>query len=93
MLKKIVTVVLCLFILAAEPMIFSVAAYADEENMSSENTDMVLDGLLYENGYYHYYENGERFQDGYGLTKWIDKRNETIAFYLLNCYTMFNDRK
>lgn len=75
MLKKIVTVVLCLFILAAEPMIFSVATYADEENMSSENTDMVLDGLLYENGYYHYYENGERVTD-----RWVILDGNTYYF-------------
>lgn len=75
MLKKIVTAILCLFILAAEPMIFSVVAYADGKNMSSENTDMVLDGLLYEDGYYHYYEDEERVTN-----RWVILDGNTYYF-------------
>ncbi|MCI9077389.1 MAG: hypothetical protein HFH68_00515 [Lachnospiraceae bacterium] len=98
MFKKIVTAVLCLFILAAGPVVFSVVSYADGKNMPSENTDMVLDGLMYEDGHYHYYENEERVTNRWvildGNTYYFKKNgNAAVSKYKMEGkYYIFNNK-
>lgn len=64
-----------IIILAAEPAIFPAVVITDKAVVSAEGTDEILNGLIEENGDYHYYENGEMVTE-----KWVTVDDDTYYF-------------
>ncbi len=73
MAKKIATVILCMLVLAAGPT--GVYATVSTGTATEEKPEPVLDGLLEEDGSYHYYKNGKM-----AVEKWVSLDDSKYYF-------------
>lgn len=98
MLKRIISVMLCLSILTAGASMCSIGVSAYEGVVPEEDTDMAADGLTEVDGVYYYYENGDMVTSRWitaGGYKYYFMKNGNAA--VLKCkiggkYYVFNEK-